>query len=282
MSRQNMTSNSVEPPPLPRRPERAVRGGPPRIVGGGEPREEESPGRSGVGSRIIRVLCVDDHAVLVEGLKAQFAIDGGIEVVGRLATAARLVDEVERLRPEAVLLDIEMPGPDAFEMADRLRRAHPTVRVIVLSAHIRDAFISASFAAGVCAYFAKSDEPEDIVKGIYEVMQNRPSTFLLGPKVRERCRPTISSKHVETGDSHDDVSTMRDGAPMTLLASLTAREAEVLRLIGKGMSRVQIAAQLCRSAKTIDGHQDRMMKKLGIPARADLIRFAIREGLAQA
>jgi DNA-binding NarL/FixJ family response regulator len=225
------------------------------------------------------VLCVDDHAVLVEGLKAQFAIDGGIEVVGRLATAARLVEEVARLRPAAVLLDIEMPGPDAFEMADRLKRAHPEVRVIVLSAHVRDAFISASFAAGASAYFAKSDELEDIVRGIHEVMRSKSGSFVLGPKVRERCRPLPNSKHAGGGQ---DMSVMRVGAPMTLLASLTSREAEVLRLIGKGLSRTQIAAQLCRSPKTIDGHQDRMMKKLGIPARADLMRFAIREGLAEA
>jgi DNA-binding NarL/FixJ family response regulator len=123
---------------------------------------------------------VDDHAVLVEGLKARFAIDGLIEIVGRLATAARLAEEVERLRPDVVTIDIEMPGPDAFEMTDRMKRKHPEVRVIVLSAHIRDAFISAAFRAGVCAYFAKSDELADIVRGIHEVARSRSGTFLLG------------------------------------------------------------------------------------------------------
>jgi len=226
---------------------------------------------------------VDDHAVLVEGLKAQFAITAGIEVVGRLATAAKLVDEVERLRPDAVLLDIEMPGPDAFEMADRLKQAHPDVRVLVLSAHIRDAFISASFRAGACAYFAKSDELEDIVSCIHEVMRNPAGTFLLGPKVRERCQVPAGRSHAAMpAGALEEVSLMREGAPVTLLDSLTSREAEILRLIGKGLSRTQIAAQLCRSVKTIDGHQDRMMRKLGIAARSDLMRFAIREGLAQA
>lgn len=226
---------------------------------------------------VIRVLCVDDHAVLVEGLKARFAIDGMIEVVGQLETAARLVEEVRRLHPDAVVLDIEMPGPDAFEMADRLKRAFPDVRVIVLSAHVRDAYISASFAAGVSAYFSKSDLLADIVRGIYEVMRSRPDSFLLGPRVRERCRPVTVA-----GRDRGRMAVMQTGAPMTLLASLTHREGEILRLIGKGLSRSQIAAQLCRSAKTVDAHQARMMKKLGIPARADLIRFAIREGLAQA
>jgi DNA-binding NarL/FixJ family response regulator len=228
-------------------------------------------------SDAIRVLCVDDHEILVEGLKAQFAIGGGVEVVGRLATAAKLVDEVTRLAPDAVLLDIEMPGPDAFEMADRLKRAHPDVRIIVLSAHIRDAFIAAAFASGVCAYFAKSDELDDIVRGIHEVMRSRPGNFVLGPKVRERCRP------IAIDGPRDGIGSAPVGAgcPATRLSTLTAREADILRLIGKGMSRVQIATELCRSPKTIDAHQNRMMKKIGITSRAELMRFAIREGLAQ-
>lgn len=229
----------------------------------------------------IQVLCVDDHAMLVEGLKAQFAIDGRIKMVGHLDSAEHLVEEVKRLQPDAVLMDIEMPGPDAFEAADRLKRAHPAVRIIVLSAHVRDAYISASFNAGACAYFAKSDEISDILEGIYEVMRTRPGTFLLSPNVRERCRP-IATGRGRNARSQSNPTDSDPGAPMTLLASLTSREAEVLRLIGKGLSRQQIATQLSRSAKTIDGHQERMMKKLGIPARADLIRFAIREGMAQA
>lgn len=231
----------------------------------------------------IRVLCVDDHAVLVEGLRAHFSINGGIEIVGRLSSAKGLIEEVRRLKPGAVLLDIEMPGPDAFEMADRLRRAQPAVRVIILSAYVRDAYISAAYNAGVCGYFCKSDELDDIVQGIHEVMRSKPGSFALGPKVRQRCRPSAErAVGVPVDAPAAGARELGLGPPMTLLESLTPREAEILRLIGKGLPRVQIATQLSRSVKTIDGHQDRMMKKLGIAARADLMRFAIREGLAQA
>ena len=235
-------------------------------------------------SHAIRILCVDDHAMLVAGLTAQFAIEGKIEVVGRLASADRLIEEVKNLMPTAVLMDIEMPGADVFEVAASLKRAYPGVRLIVLSAHIRDAYISASFAAGIEAYFAKSDELADIVNGIYEVAKSPPGTFLLGPKVRERCRPVMNPGVGGSKAAKDRRSmTWADsGGPMTLLASLTGRESEILRLVGKGLSRNQIAEQLFRSVKTIDGHQERMMKKLGIESRADLMRFAIREGLAQA
>ncbi|MFN9971194.1 MAG: response regulator transcription factor, partial [Phycisphaerae bacterium] len=104
----------------------------------------------------------------------------------------------------------------------------------------------------------------------------------LGPKVRERCQVRQSgSAMASSGTDQDGTAPALAGAPTSLLQSLSAREAEILRLIGKGLSRHRIAAELCRSVKTIDGHQDRILRKLGISTRADLMRFAIREGLAQ-
>jgi len=223
----------------------------------------------------IRVLCVDDHAMLIEGLRAQFESGTDIEMVGSMATATRLEEEVVRLKPDVVILDIEMPGADAFEMSDRVLRSNPELKIIVLSAHIRDAFISACFASGIRGYFAKSDQLEDIVGGVYEVSKSGPGSFILGPKVRACCRPVASPASSRR-------SAAAGGAPGSLIDSLTPREAEILRLIGKGLSRVRIGEQLNRSPRTIDGHQERILRKLGIATRADLIRFAIREGLAQA
>ncbi|MCC6659860.1 MAG: response regulator transcription factor [Phycisphaerales bacterium] len=230
------------------------------------PLRPRAPHGEGAG---IRVLCVDDHAVLVEGLRAKFAVEGRIHIVGSLASADRLLEETARLRPDVVLLDIEMPGPDVFETADRLRRAHPGLRFVFLSAHIRDGYLAAAYKCGAWGYFAKGDELDDIVAGLGEVARSAAGTFVMGPKVRARCRPAAMRPR-------------REGPPATPLSSLSSREIEVLRLIGKGLSRVQIAGELSRSAKTIDRHQDRMLHKLGVSSRADLIRLAIREGLAEA
>jgi DNA-binding NarL/FixJ family response regulator len=224
----------------------------------------------------IRILCVDDHAVLVEGLRAQFAIEGGIHIVGRLPSAEKLLEETARLRPDVVLLDIEMPGPDVFEMADRLRHMHPGVRFLFLSAHVRDGYLAAAYECGAWGYFAKSDELEHIVAGIHEVARSAAGTFVMGPKVREHCRPVQNSPAVGRRTSGTAAG------PATPLSSLSPREVEVLRLIGKGLSRTKIASELSRSAKTVDGHQERIMKKLGVSSRADLMRFAIREGFAEA
>ena len=235
-------------------------------------RRPDSSEPPAAGGPSVRVLCVDDHAVLIEGLKSQFAIDGRLEVVGRLPSADKLIEEADRLRPDVILLDIEMPAPDVFEMADRLRHADPSLRFIFLSAHIRDGYLAAAYKCGASGYFAKGDELDDIVAGLVQVARSQGGTFVMGPKVRQRCtataRPRTPTQSVEP--------------PATLLESLTPREFEVLRLIGKGLSRNEIATELSRSAKTIDGHQERMMKKLSIESRADLMRFAIREGLAEA
>jgi DNA-binding NarL/FixJ family response regulator len=217
---------------------------------------------------------VDDHAVLVEGLKAQFSIDGRIRVVGRLASAELLLDEVARLKPDVVLLDIEMPGPDVFEMADRLRHKYPGLRFVFLSAHIRDGYLAAAYKCGAWGYFAKGDDLDAISNGILEVARSTSGVFVMGPKVRQGCgAPRGPAPRVGATDEQ---------RPKTRLEALTEREVEVLRLIGKGLSRVEIARELSRSAKTIDGHQERMMKKLGLASRAELMRFAIREGFAEA
>jgi DNA-binding NarL/FixJ family response regulator len=136
----------------------------------------------------------------------------------------------------------------------------------------------AGFGLHFLARWVRERGDFDIVEGIRAVIADCDVAFILGPRVEERCRP-LTGRAPRTSMVHESAANVE---PRTLLASLTPREIEILRLIGKGFSRVQIGQQLCRSVKTIDGHQDRMLRKLGIEARADLMRFAIREGLAQA
>lgn len=289
-----MPKQSTKSDPRPTRSSRAIaaakKGGASVAKGGSEDASDAG----------IRVLCVDDHAVLVDGLKAQFVLDRRITCVGSLPSAEQLLDQVARLKPHVVLLDIEMPGPDAFESADRLRHMHPGSRVIILSAHVRNGYISAAFKCGAWGYFAKSDAPEAIVAGILEVARSpggAKGVFIVGPKVKESCgspSSAITSGSSVAGRFSKGRGTRRPassaaakrssdgGAPTTRLDALSVREVEVLRLIGKGLSRSQIAGELSRAVKTIDGHQDNIMKKLGVESRADLMRLAIREGFAEA
>jgi DNA-binding NarL/FixJ family response regulator len=217
--------------------------------------------------RPIRVLCVDDHEFLVKGLIAQFEQEGDLESVGRLESAAHLIEEARRLRPDIVLLDLEMPGPDPFEAAADLQRHCPEARVIILSAYVRDHYISAAYEVGVWGYFSKSDDAAEITAGIRRVAAGE---FAAGPKVRQRLRPDGKQRRP-----------LPPPPRSSRLEALTPREREILRLIGRGLTRTEIARQLCRSAKTIDSHRVKIMRKLDIHDRGDLVRFAIGEGMVE-
>lgn len=203
------------------------------------------------------VLCVDDHALVLEGLKVQFSITGRIQVVGTLPNANGLTEEIRRLRPDIVILDIEMPGADIFEIAARIQRQNPDQRFILLSAHVRDSYLSAAYRCGAWGYLSKNDDPAEIERLIIEVAKSRKGGFVMSTHVRTRCM----------GDRNASSWLNASPAPAavhTVSETLTDREIEIIRLIGKGLSRGDIARELCRSVKTVDGHQERIMKKLGI------------------
>ena len=215
----------------------------------------------------VRILCVDDHAFLVEGMKTRLGLERDLDVVGWIESAETLLAEVGQTKPDIVLLDIEMPGPDPFEVMADLQRRHPDVQVIMFSAYIRDHYIDAAMKAGAWGYCSKSDSPDSVVEAIRKV---RAGAFAFGPKVLERCQ-------VDPG-----AGGQRAARPASKLDRLTPREVQILRMIGKGMSRVKIAQAIHRSPKTIDNHRAALMEKLGIHDRVELARYALREGLTEA
>jgi len=215
----------------------------------------------------IRVFCVDDHAFLIEGLQTRLGMARDMEFVGRLSNAEDLVSEVKRTRPDIVLLDIEMPGPDPFEAMEDLRRQCPNVRTIILSAYVRDHYIDSAVNAGAWGYLCKDDEPDAIIHAIRDVAGG---AFVFGPNVMGRCN--VKSKEPTNGVRQ----------PASKIQSLTAREQQILRMIGKGMSRAEIAKTLHRSPKTVDAHRAAIMEKMDIHDRVELALYAVREGLVEA
>lgn len=208
------------------------------------------------------VLCVDDHELLLDGLAARISLEPDLLVVGRMCSADRIVERVRTLRARIVLLDIALPGPSPFESLIELRDQAPEVGVIMLSAHIRDHYIDMALAGGARGYLSKGDPPAAIIEGIRKVLGGR---IALCDAVVERLR--------EGG---------RARAPSgSRLSALSPREMEILRLVGRGMTRSTIARAVCRSLKTIDSQHTSIMRKLDIHDRAELTRFAIAEGLVE-
>jgi len=214
----------------------------------------------------IRVMCVDDHAFLAEGLRTRFGLEPDLEFVRWLESADRVVEEARAVKPDVILLDIEMPGPDPFETLEALQRLLPDVRVIMFSAYIRDHYIDAAVSRGAWGYLSKSDSPETVIDAVRKVDRGQ---FAFGPKVLERFQGAARLKRDPEAE------------PRTKLDLLTPREKQVLRLIGQGLSRTEIASSLHRSAKTIDNYRASIMEKLEIRDRVELARYAIREGLSE-
>ncbi len=214
-------------------------------------------------ARKTRVLCVDDHEFLADGLRARLALTDDLEFAGYLPTADGLLGKVKETGADVILLDIEMPGPDPFEAIGDLRRRFPDARVLVLSAYVRDHYFEAAIEAGAWGYLSKGDRPECLVDAVRKAANGE---FAFSPEVEERCWIPKRAGAV---------------ARASRLSGLTSREQQVLRLIGRGMSRADIARDLHRSPKTVDAHQSAIMNKLDIHDRVDLVRYAIREQLVE-
>jgi two-component system response regulator NreC len=214
----------------------------------------------------IRVLCVDDHAFLVDGLKIRLEVESDMEFVGRLETADDLVAQVQQTRANVVLLDIDMPGADVFEAIDELRRRCPEVRPILLSAYLRDQYLDSAFSSGAWGYLSKGDSPDAVIEGIRKVSRGETA---FSPDLTARAQPARQ----KSGEP--------DRAASSKISLLTARERQILRMIANGLSRTAIAQQLCRSPMTIDNHRKSILKKLGIHDRVELVRYAIAEGLGE-
>ncbi len=169
----------------------------------------------------IRVYCVDDHEFLHQGLEARFELESDIECVGHAECADGIVARVLEAKPDVVLLDLEMPGADPFAAIEDLRQQCPDVRVLILSAFIRDHFIDQAIDRGAWGYFSKGDAPESVVEGIRWVANGKTA---FGSDVLARVHRPVGA-------------TESDDAGGSKLRRLTPRELEVLRLVGRGKAR---------------------------------------------
>lgn len=216
-------------------------------------------------SRPIRVTCVDDHACLVAGLRALITSESDMSFVGAFSTLEGILDRIQNEPTDVLMLDIEVPGPDVFEITREIARRFPTTRVIVLSAHVRDHYIDSAMQAGAYGYLSKSEDAGRLVDAIRRVARGE---RVFGSEVAGRVQTTRNT----TAETPHHASRIH---------LLTPRENQILRMIGKGQSRTEIARAIHRSPKTVDAHRASIMEKLGIHDRVELARYAIREGLVE-
>lgn len=208
----------------------------------------------------IRVLLVDDHAVLRDGLKLLINRQSDMEVVGEAGDGDEALRKVRQLDPDVVVMDLSMPGSNGVEATGAIRRSYPAVKVLVLTVHEGGVYLQPALRAGASGYVVKRAAADEVVGAIQIVMKG--GTYI-HPSVAEHVVRGYVSPAPKGGD----------------LSSLSGRELQVLTLLAQGYTNKQIAEQLLLSGRTVETYKQRLMEKLQLATRAELVRFAVQNGL---
>lgn len=213
--------------------------------------------------KCIRVLVVDDHAILREGIRSLLERYDDITVVGEAGNGIEALAQVEALRPDIVLMDLAMPEMNGLEATRRLRQSHPEVKVLILTQHDNQEYIAPALQAGAAGYILKRAGGRELIAAIRHVHEQ--GAFLEPEVAREVIR-----EYAAGGAGN--------AAP---IARLTEREREVLRLVVEGKSNKEIAQLLVISPKTASVHRTNIMEKLGVRNSAELVRYALENHLVE-
>jgi NarL family two-component system response regulator LiaR len=211
----------------------------------------------------IRILIVDDHAVVREGLRAFLGLQEGFEIVGEAADGNQALTQAEELDPDVILMDLVMPNLDGVSAMRELHAREARSRVIVLTSFLEDDRLLPALEAGAAGYLLKNTEPADLARAVRAAHA--------GEAIID---PTVAARLVQTLSERPRTDTPRD-------EQLTTREREVLGLIARGRSNKWIALELEISEKTVKAHVGRLLAKLGVSDRTQAALLAVQEGLVE-
>jgi DNA-binding NarL/FixJ family response regulator len=209
----------------------------------------------------LRIVLVDDHALMREGLRMIVNAQSNMQVVGEAADAMAAIALTEKLKPDAVIMDASMPGASGLEATQRLARTLPGTKVLVVTRHADRPFVQRFLQSGASGYVLKRSPSDEVVRAINRIVAGQ--IYL---------DPAITGTVVESAGTH------RAGTDLGGGKSLSQREEEILRLIAWGLLSKEIASRLDISSKTVDTHKTNAMNKLGMTSRADVVRYALLQG----
>jgi DNA-binding NarL/FixJ family response regulator len=209
----------------------------------------------------VSILIVDDHAMVRKGLRLVLEAHPDLAVVGEAGTMQEAIDVAAREMPNVITLDLTMPGPTGMVSMDRLRAAAPSAKIIVVTMHDDPAYVRSAIAMGAVGYINKSAADTELIHAIRAVMRGR--------------------VFIDVGDAAtlESILTPKPTPGKSPVETLSEREREVLREVARGYTNQQIADDLGLSVKTVESYRARLMRKLGLKERADLVRVALDLGL---
>lgn len=208
---------------------------------------------------MIRVLVVDDHAVVRAGLRHVLAAGDGFDVVGEAADGGEAVAQAQALTPDVILLDLTMPGMGGLEATAALRTAVPASRILVLTMHDHGEYVVEALRAGAHGYLLKDSAPVELRHAIETVHAGGRH---LGPGIKDALAEGLAQATSKAGER-------------AAIDTLTPREREVMALVATGRTSKEVGAELGISSRTVETHRESVMKKLGIRSVAELTRLAL-------
>jgi two-component system response regulator NreC len=211
----------------------------------------------------IRVFLADDHAILREGIRLLLRKVPDIEVVGEAGDGEEAVAQVEQLVPDVILMDITMPGLNGLEATEQIKGKTPQVKVLILTMHETDQYLSGMLRAGASGYVVKTTVSSELISAIRIVHQG--DVYLY---------PSIARMLVE-----DYLQRVKRGEEKTSYEGLTGREREILMYIAEDKKNKEIADLLGISVRTVQAHRTNLMDKLGAHDRTELVKYAISKGI---
>ncbi len=209
-----------------------------------------------------RLLLADDHTILLEGLKALLAPE--FDVVATVTDGRAVLEAARTLGPDLIVLDISMPGLNGIEAARQLRQSNPTAKLLTLTMHADRSFVQAAFEAGVSGYVLKQSAAKELLTALHDIERGR--RYLSAPIREQFAALPVNFWEQKT----------------SMAADLTPRQREVLQLLAEGKARKEVAQILGVSVKTVEFHREQIGKRLGLHTNAELIAYAIRNGISHA
>lgn len=208
----------------------------------------------------LKILIVDDHPVVRQGLSTMIDLKPGLKVIGEASNGMEAIKQADSLKPDVILMDLVMPQMDGIEATQKIKNQNPHTRILVLTSFTEDEKVIAAIRAGASGYVLKDSSPQTLLQAIYNVYEGKsPLDPVVAGKLISGLQPV--------NDSH------------SFKENLTEREIEVLKYIAQGISNKDIAVKLSITDGTVHFHVSNILKKLNLQNRTQAAMFALREGL---
>jgi len=207
-----------------------------------------------------KILLVDDHRIVRQGLKLILEADATFEVVGEAGDATEAVTKAAELIPDVVVMDVHLTTTDGLDASRRILAAHPPTKIVVLSAETAPETVNRALASGVSGYVLKEAAGEELIRAIQTVLTGR---FYLCPAITTAL-----------------IRAQNFGIPPASAGTLSDRERDLIRFVAGGLRNKEIAEKLKLSIKSVEANRSRLMTKIGCASLAELVRYAVREGIA--